>query len=128
HQRWRRAHYPDRDSASAIAARRIAADLQHPCRAKELDWPAPGGRGAVHLLYRRNPLLSLPPCRTAGDHRLGPGQPGPCRQRGRGPRQAAVRFLLCEIFLGLARYTDRVPNDPDDDDGVWVALGVDFVA
>ena len=46
----------------------------------QMSWigPRPEAEVAFDLVHRRNPILSLSPCRAAGNYRLGPGQPGPC--------------------------------------------------
>src|SRR6185437_2243749 len=90
--------------------------------ANELDRAAARSTGAVGLVHQRDPILSLPACREARNFRLGPGQPRARRRSRRGAPQAAVRLLLHQIFLALARRPDLLPDDQDDADGIRLAL------
>ena len=94
----------------ALPRRRTAAAAQHAEGRDELDRPASRGKAAVAMVRARAALLPLPPRRAAGNLRLGAGQPGPRRAAVRRPDEAALRLLLHQVYLALARHADRAAD------------------
>ena len=88
----------------------------------EMSWIGPRPEAEVlSLWYTR----SLPACGEAGNFGLGASQSGPCGGGGRGPPQAAVRLLLHQIFLTLARPADPAAHHQDDADGLGCEVALE---
>ena len=116
-RRQRRPRDPSGAVSAQVPARRAAAVDQRDARRDEPGRPAAASRVELRAVPPEHSLLLAPRRRPAGAHRMGAGAPGVRQRSRRRDREDALRPVLHQAHVRLARSAH--PRANGEDRAVW---------